>query len=406
MTSRPDEQYVWIWLPGATEPVVAGRLFRAGGVLGFEYGLSYLERPNAIPIYEPELPLVDRQQLPAGFTVHGCIADAGPDSWGQRVIDVERGGEVIDDELSYLAWSGSDRTGFLDFQDSPREYVPRLAEHASLDELAEAAGRIDANEPINNELREALLYGTAIGGARPKALLVDGSRSLIAKFSSSDDRYPVVKGEFIAMQLAMRCGVEVAQTELTTAYGKDVLLVDRFDRGPDGGRRQVISALTILGLAPHEQRYGSYELLATAIRARFKDHLETQRELFTRVAFHMLCSNTDDHLRNHAAFWDGFELTLTPAYDICPQPRAGGEASLATPIDSEYRIANLAGLVDRASRFQLEEVEAREIVSHLRSMVSGSWEAVCDLAELPAVDRERFWGAQFMNPAAFYGLDD
>ncbi|MFY9469308.1 MAG: HipA domain-containing protein, partial [Solirubrobacterales bacterium] len=331
MTSNPEELFVWIWLPGASEPIVAGKLFREGSVFGFVYGNSYLANPSAISIFEPELPLTGEPQYPASMALHGCIADASPDSWGRRVIDRQLGTDVAAGELDYLRQSGSDRIGALDFQEAADNYAPRLASHATLDELAEAARRLEDDEPLNQELADVLLYGSAVGGARPKALLDDGDRKLIAKFSSSTDQYPIVKAEFVAMQLASRCGIEVARTELTSAFGKDVLLVERFDRGPGGTRRAMVSGLTILGLPDTAQLDGSYELLATKIREGFASHRESQRELFARVAFNIVCSNTDDHLRNHAAFWNGQSLALTPAYDICAYPRTG-EASLATAI--------------------------------------------------------------------------
>ncbi|MFY9487818.1 MAG: type II toxin-antitoxin system HipA family toxin, partial [Solirubrobacterales bacterium] len=331
MTSNPDELFVWIWLPGASEPIVAGKLFREGSVFGFVYGNSYLANPSAISIFEPELPLTGEPQHPAGMALHGCIADASPDSWGRRVIDRQLGTDVAAGELDYLRQSGSDRIGALEFQETADNYAPRLASHAALDELAEAAQRLEDDEPLNQELADVLLYGSAVGGARPKALLDDGDRKLIAKFSSSTDQYPIVKAEFVAMQLASRCGIEVARTELTSALGKDVLLVERFDRGPGGTRRAMVSGLTMLGLPDTAQLDGSYELLATKMREGFASHRESQRELFARVAFNIVCSNTDDHLRNHAAFWNGQSLALTPAYDICAYPRTG-EASLATAI--------------------------------------------------------------------------
>lgn len=404
MTSSVDQLFVWIWLPGADEPVVAGKLFREDSVFGFIYGNSYLSSPRAITVFEPELPLGPEPQYPAGMALHGCIADASPDSWGRRVIDRRFGTDFAVGELDYLRLSGSDRIGALDFQESAEHFVPRLTHHASLDELAEAAQRFDDDEPLSQELADVLLYGSAVGGARPKALLDDGDRKLIAKFSSSTDQYPIVKAEFVAMQLAARCGIDVARTELTTAFGKDVLVVERFDRPGGGSRRAMVSGLTMLGLPDTAQLDGSYELLAIKMREGFANHRTSQRELFSRVAFNIICSNTDDHLRNHAAFWDGRDLTLTPAYDICAYPRTG-EASLATAIDGGYRLANLAGLVQRAPLFQLGESDAREIVEQQVKEVEASWDEVCDLASLTSVARDQLRARSFLHPAIFYELD-
>jgi serine/threonine-protein kinase HipA len=401
MPSKPEELYVWFWLPGAVDPIVAGRLFKYGAAIGFEYGDSYLANESAISIYTPELPLDASEHIPLGMDIHGCIADASPDSWGRRVIDREVGGRKTLDELDYLARSGSDRIGALDFQAKSSRYSPRLAKHATLDELAEATARIDEDKELNEELMSVLLYGSAVGGARPKALVDDGSRKLIAKFSSSTDAYPIVKAEFVAMQLATHCGINAAVTELTSAMDKDVLLVERFDRTPGGGRKSMVSALTILGLPDTAQLDGSYSLLALKMGELFSDHRAQKRELFSRVAFSILCSNTDDHLRNHAAFWDGRMLDLTPAYDICPYPRSG-EATLATAIDGDYRLCNLAGLVARAAHFDLNESEAREKVDHQIETISKKWDDVCDEAQLASSARDQLRARHFLHDAVFY----
>src|SRR5690606_22413389 len=150
----------------------------------------------------------------------------------------------------------------------------------------------------------------------------DRERKFIAKFSASNDLYNVVKAEFIAMRLAQEVGLNVAPVQLTRAMSKDVLLIERFDRTRVEGawqRKAMVSALTIFELDEMMAAYASYETLAEIIRYRFTKPVETLKELFGRIVFNILCGNTDDHARNHAAFWDGKALTLTSAYDICPQ---------------------------------------------------------------------------------------
>lgn len=406
MTSEPQRVFVWVWLPGATEPVVAGRLDPVGPIVNFTYGRSYLERENAIPLYLPELPLAPGQISPLAGEIQGCIADAGPDAWGQRVILNRLVGrpeaETTDlGPLTYLIESGSDRIGALDFQASPTEYVPRAMDHATLDELAESAERVEKEIPLSPELDQALLHGSSVGGARPKALLGDGEATLIAKFSSTTDTYPVVKGEFLAMELARRAGLEVAPVRLTKAHGRDALLVERFDRPGEGRRRAMVSALTMLGLDEAGARYASYADLADLVRARFTEPRATLRELFSRIVFNILCGNNDDHPRNHAAFWDGEALTLTPAYDVCPQLRGGGETAQIMAIGRDgWRMSQVAGCVERASAYQLSEAEAREIVDRQIETIEGQWDEVCDLAELAAGARAAFWRRQFLNPYA------
>ncbi len=409
MTSEPGQAFVWVWLPGAADPVVAGRLDRTGEMVTFTYGQSYLAREEKIALYLPELPLRRGEISPLVGDVAGAIADAAPDAWGRRVI-LNRmvGRDALDTTelniLTYLLESGSDRIGALDFQTSASEYVDRSTGHATLSELAEFAERVEQGIPLSPALDQALLHGTSVGGARPKALLRDGARRLIAKFSSSTDTYPVVKGEFLAMELARRAGLNVATVALTRAREKDVLLIDRFDRLEDGSRRMMVSALTILGLDELGARYASYADLAQRIRTRFADPIPTLHELFSRITFNILSGNNDDHARNHAAFWNGRALTLTPAYDICPQSRAGGETAQIMAIGEDgYRMSQVAGCVARASTYLLSEPEAREIVDHQIGVIETQWTEVCDQAALTEVDRRRFWRRQFLNPYATEG---
>jgi serine/threonine-protein kinase HipA len=409
MTSEPQEAFVWVWLPGAEGPVVAGRLDTEGEVLTFTYGRSYLAREERIALYLPELPLGRGAIPPLIGEVAGCIADAAPESWGRRVILNRRvGRDAIDTTdlnlLTYLLESGSDRIGALDFQISASEYVIRSTSSATLTELAESAERVEQGIPLSPALDQALLHGTSVGGARPKALLNDGAHRLIAKFGGATDTYPVVKGEFVAMELARRAGLNVASVSLTRALGRDALLIDRFDRTADGGRRAMVSALTILGLDEAGARYASYADLAQTIRTRFTDPLPTLRELFSRITFNILTGNNDDHARNHAAFWDGNALTLTPAYDICPQPRAGGETAQVMAIGQDgYRMSQVAGCVARASIYLLPEPEAREIIDRQIDVIETEWADVCDQAALTEVDRAGFWRRQFLNPYATEG---
>ncbi|HEV3001670.1 MAG TPA: HipA domain-containing protein [Solirubrobacteraceae bacterium] len=403
---------MWAWLPGAEEPVVAGRLDEAGGEVSFVYGRSYLARDDAISQYAPELPLRRGRIRPLPeLSAPNCIRDAGPDAWGQRVIMNRLLGAAAADAdpadlsvLTYLLQSGSDRVGALDFQASPERYVPRVAEGATLDELATSAQRVEAGVPLSPALDAALLHGTSVGGARPKAVLSDGPRRLIAKFSSATDVFPVVKGEFVAMELARRAGLSVPPVRLHQALGKDVLLVERFDRVPGTAqRRAVVSALTLLELSELAARWASYAHLAEIIRARFTRPAATLRELFARITFNVLVGNTDDHARNHAAFWDGEALTLTPAYDVCPQQRTGGEVAQAMFIGDDrdpFKLSNVAGCVQRSGVYHLSERDAREIVDAQIDVIRSEWDDVADEAHLTAAERAYFWGRQFLHPFA------
>jgi serine/threonine-protein kinase HipA len=407
------EAYVWLWLPNETEPVIAGKLETDNGNLLFNYGKSYLERVNdtkpAIPIYEPELPLKSGTlPLLDGLSMPGCIRDGAPDAWGRRVIiNKKLGMKGADtdttalDELTYLLESGSDRIGALDFQQSPSHYEPRSATNVALEELLDSAARVEKGVPLTPELDIALYHGTAIGGARPKALVEDNNKKYVAKFSSSTDIYSVVKAEFIAMKLAEIVGLNVAPVKLETAANRDVLLVERFDREKTiqgWTRKSMVSALTLFALDDMMARYASYETLAEIIRYRFTDPKDTLIELFSRLTFNILCGNTDDHARNHAAFWNGKELTLTPAYDICPQGRAGNEASHAMLISGNNNLSQLKTCLETAHTFLLSEQDAREIFEKQKSIIEEEWNSVCDEAKLNEVDRKLLWNRQFLNP--------
>jgi len=170
MTSNlhADEAYVWVWLPGKTAPVVAGRIARQpDGRLLFNYGRSYLARDDAISIYQPELPLQPGEMRPrANMQMPSCIRDSSPDAWGRRVIINRtmglkgRDADSIDlDEITYLMESGSDRIGALDFQLSATEYNARERYNATLDELIRSAERVERVSPFRYDafLRASLV---------------------------------------------------------------------------------------------------------------------------------------------------------------------------------------------------------------------------------------------------------
>lgn len=410
-----NEAYVWVWLPGETTAVVAGKLVAEGNLLTFNYGQSYLARKNAISLYETELPLqAGALPLLKGLSMPSCIRDAAPDAWGRRVIinrNLGAKGASADnsqlEELTYLLESGSDRIGALDFQLSATVYSPRCSENATLEELLESADRVEKGVPLTAELDQALNHGTSIGGARPKALIEDGDKKFIAKFSSNTDLYSIVKTEFIAMRLAALAGLNVAQVTLTLSSNKDVLLIERFDRiHSDAGwqRKIMVSALTLFELDEMMARYASYEQLAEIIRYKFTEVPATLRELFSRLVFNILCGNTDDHARNHAAFWDGEMLSLTPAYDICPQSRTGNEASQAMLISDNNNMSQISSCLDAVAHFLLTREDGIAIVQTQIKCINDNWNDVCNSANLNEVDRRLLWQRQFLNPYAFEGL--
>lgn len=420
MTSKqddPKQAFVWIWLPGETDPMVAGRVQRDGELYSFTYGRSYLGRANARPIYTPELPLEPGTISPiAPLPMANCLRDAAPDTWGRRVIVNRLTGLTGDkaaaielDELRFLLESGSDRIGALDFQVSSTEYVPRHPQNATLSELSESAERVEQGVPLTPGLALALQLGTAVGGARPKALIDSNDRKFIAKFSSSTDTYDVVKAEYIAMKLGKYLGLDFAEVELTQAMNREVLLIERFDRVREEAgysRRSMVSALTLLGLHELFAAHASYTDLAEIIRQRFDQPKETLRELFARLTLNILVGNTDDHARNQAAFWNGISLSLTPAYDVCPQARLGREASQGMLISDNTRRSRLKHCVDAAHHFLLRQDEAMELIKIQIEALADQWDSLCRDADLSDVDKALLWRRQFLNPLSVEGLED
>jgi len=399
------EAFVWIWLPKCSEPVVAGKMNLQQGKYHFIYAKSYLQNQNAISLSPIELPLQVSTFEPEGINeIHSCLRDAAPDAWGRRVLHYKYSQQNFN-EVDYMLLSGSNRIGALDFQESNRIYIARDSSVVQLQDLLQAAQLIEARLPLPPELDHALLHGTSVGGARPKALIGDNHKQYIAKFSSSTDHSDVVKAEYVAMKLARLAGIDVANVELKHSLGKDILLVERFDRIIQDDfieRRLILSGLSLLKLNEMEARYASYPQLAEVIRHNLPNAESSLHELFRRIVFNILIGNTDDHARNHAAFWNGTRLTLTPAYDICPQNRTGQIASQAMNLEGKQ--GNHSTLINALSichLFMLEPVEAKEIINRLISVINDNWLNICNEAELSANERDSLWERAVFNPYCF-----
>lgn len=410
--STSSTAYVWIWLPGATDPVPAGALTRRGGDgLSFHYGERYLARPDRVSIYGPQLPLRDEWFEPTGEVgMPGALRDGSPDAWGRRVILNRLTGlrgrdadTAAIDEITYLLRSGSNRLGAIDFQSDARTYVAR-DENASLDELQRAAQLVEAGELLPAGLGDALLGGSTIGGARPKAIIHDGDAQWIAKFSTSSDTFSMVGAEAASIELARAAGLDVPDSQVVTSLGRKVLLTRRFDRPGHGQRIMVVSALTMLGLDETGARYGSYPELLQVLRRYGKNPGTAGPELFARIAFNIAISNTDDHLRNHAAFWDGSHLALTPAYDLSPMSRTDETASQAIAYGPNgERESNFASLLSVCAEYGLAVPAARAIIDRIVNAIQVNWDEAADVGELTQFDRALLRGRQILNPGCFYG---
>lgn len=407
MTTTSSAAYVWAWLADATDPIPVGVLRNRAGQSGlsFRYGDRYASTPGAIPLYGLPFDGPDWRPATHNLGMPAAIRDASPDNWGRRVI-LQRLSPNTDDtaelsELTYLLESGSNRLGAIDFQATPSEYVARR-ETATLEELLGAATLVEQGTPLPAELDRALRFGTAIGGARPKALLTTGRREFIAKFSSSTDPYDVVGAEAAAIYLAERAGIPVTTAEIAHSLGKKVLLLERFDRPGQGTRRMVVSALTMLGLPETFYPIGSYPAIVDALRKEGAQSSEPGAEVFRRAAFNIAIGNTDDHLRNHAAFWDGSNLELTPAYDLSPVLRTGASANQAISLarDSANRTSSFATLVQAAKDYGLDQAQAHHIVDEITDVIRQNWLDAAQFGEISKAQQELLFGRAILNPGS------
>jgi serine/threonine-protein kinase HipA len=406
MTSKINtECFVYITLPNETESVLAGRFEltkdRRGNALGrFVYGKSYLARSNAAAIDPLELKLSGQTYETTRLNgVFGALRDSGPDYWGRRVIEKHAGLAQLG-ELDYLLNSADDRAGALGFglgqsPPAPRRKFNKTLELAKLQEVAEALMReedVKAEEAA--QVQDLMLIGTAMGGARPKAVVEDDEGLWVAKFNRPDDRWNNTRVERAMLELAKTCGVSVATSRVETIAGKDVLLVKRFDREKTTRgytKARMISGLTLLQAeeATEARDRWSYVLMSEELRRVVGEPKRDAQELYRRMVFNALISNIDDHPRNHALIAKEREWRLSPAYDLTPSPViAQDHRDLAMEIGDQGRYANAKNLLSQHNRFLLGEEEAKAIVSGMTDKVRATWFDVVRAQGVTAKDAE------------------
>lgn len=394
MTSKNDgaqECFVYITLPGETEFVTAGRFVletdRMGVPVGrFVYGRSYLARPNALAIDPLELKLARTTYRTTALKgVFGALRDAGPDYWGRRVIEKHVGKAELG-EMDYLLCAPDDRAGALGFGLGPNPTAPKRRFNKTLDlnkiqRLADAiiADKEVADGPEAQQAYDLMLIGTSMGGARPKAVVEDADGLWIAKFNRADDKWNHARVEHAMLELARACGLNASYSRVETIGDRDVLLVKRFDREmTEGGyrRARMISGLTVLRTEDthqHRDRW-SYVLLAEELRRICADPKEATAELFRRMVFNALISNTDDHPRNHAAIAKDADWQLSPAYDLTPSvPISLERRDLAMSCGDWGRYAHAENLLSQCARFHLEREEAAAIIDATQERVADNW---------------------------------
>jgi serine/threonine-protein kinase HipA len=371
------------------EDVLAGRLWshrrRGAESATFSYAEEYLARDDAYEL-DPGLPLVaGQQQTRAGQAMFGALSDCAPDRWGRRLIaraeqrraTREGAPERSFGEIDYLLRVRDDlRQGALRLRDSMTGTymadeaggVPQLV---ALPKLLSAAERLERDEASEDELRLLLRDGSSLGGARPKAHVLDADgRVSIAKFpSGASDDWDVMRWEAVALRLARAAGVRVEDWGLHVVDGKAVLIVERFDRA-GALRIGYASAMTMLEATDGDR--ASYLDIADVIERRSSKARDDLRQLWRRIAFSVLISNTDDHLRNHGflrasnAGW-----VLSPAFDLNPDPSPGPKR-LSTAIDFDDTTASVDRLMSVGSYFRLGEEDTREVLREVSEAV-GQW---------------------------------
>jgi len=405
MTEQPIQVDVQI----SGQDVPAGRLWthRHGQSESatFSYLEGYLQRTDAYEL-DPGLPLQSGQhQTALKHPLFGAMTDCAPDGWGRRLVrraELQRARETDAKprtlaEVDFLLGARDDlRQGALRFRghDTGRylavdtEGVPHLI---GLSRLLNAAEELERDEPTSEDLRLLLHGGSSLGGARPKAHVLDTQgRLAIAKFPSPKaDEWDVIRWEAVALTLAKAAGITVPDHQLHVIEGRPVLVVRRFDR--DGsGRIGYVSAMTMLQAKDGE--HASYLEIAEALEQRSPDAVADLQELWRRIVFTILISNTDDHLRNHGflrqstAGW-----SLSPAFDLNPNPE-GATKQLATAIDEHNPEASLTTALEVAGLFRISQTQARSIVAEV-STATGRWREVAKTTGLSGQQLERLESA-------------
>lgn len=395
--------YVYIHL--AEGPVPAGRLDTSGegrdATAQFTYGRLYLQREDRVALDPIQLPLVEGTQFtPEHFALFNGIRDAAPDGWGRHLMDRAAGSRLLT-EYDYLVATGDSRVGALAFGsdlNGPQRLLPWEEEQTlhgedlDLPALLAAVGELDSVDDLPISHRRFLSRGSSLGGARPKAATEFEGRQWLAKFGRQDDRIPMCRIEYVTMQLAAMAGLNVPQVRLQKVLGQDVYLIERFDRvEAEYGEHRLpfISGLTILGAHESESSRYSYRQLADQIRLFSAKPTQDLVELWKRMVFNVLCSNNDDHLRNHGFLWDGTGWCLSPAYDIVAFPQVSLDRDLAIGVGREGRRATLRNALTDIASFGITPEQGIAIAKNMQSIVKKNWVATAKVAGITANDIEK-----------------
>lgn len=369
----------------------------------FEYSQEWLKHPEKFAL-EPALSLNNGQfhTIP-DQALFGAIGDSAPDRWGRVLMrrrEIARAKETSTTartlgELDYLLgvndlirqgalrFSLKETGPFLD--DSIKHSIPPLTE---LPRLLSATERFLDNEESSADLQLLLAPGSSLGGARPKASVRDhDGRLSIAKFPRKDDEYNIVSWEAIVLSLAEKAGIKVPRWRLEMITEKPVLLLNRFDRIDPANRIPFLSAMSMIGARDNEPH--SYLEIADAILQHGSDPKVDLIELWRRIVFSVLVSNTDDHLRNHGFLYDrpkGWKLS--PAYDMNPTPIDVKPRVLTTSIDLNNHAASLDIAMSVAADFRVAMKQARAIAKEVALAVA-QWRETASRFSIAKTEIER-----------------
>ena len=368
----------------------------------FEYSRPWLESHGGI-LLSGDLMYVPSVQHPRGNdSVFGFVKDSFPDRWGRLLLDrrerlmaqaEQRPMRRLTDYDYLIGIEDLTRMGGLRYKEetgdnfinaSAKCHVPPIE---SVRALCEACNRIEIAEerselPEQRWLDQLIDPGSSLGGARPKANVVDAAgRLYVAKFPSKKDLENTELIEHFSHRLAAKAGVNVAKTRtLKISRERDLLLSERFDRTDDGRRIHFASALSLLGLddgAGSGSGNGYLDIVEFIVRgcANVKQNL---RELYRRVAFNIMYGNTDDHFRNHGFLLTPKGWTLSPAYDINP----GAKSHQCLLIDSWTERSDINALLSASESYMLERQEATVIVEEARDAIK-DWREVAVELQMP-----------------------
>ncbi|MHB8656258.1 MAG: type II toxin-antitoxin system HipA family toxin [Terriglobia bacterium] len=350
----------------------------------FAYDEGWLQHPARFSL-EPALKLGPGPfHTSADTPMFGAIGDSAPDRWGRTLMRrmerrrAEREGSaprtlqeidfllLVDDEARPGALRFAEREGGPFLREQGIKRLPPLIE---LPKLLSAAEHVIEEKDTEEDLRLLFAPGSSLGGARPKASVIEKDGHLaIAKFPHKHDEINTVVWEAVALTLAKKAGIAVPAGRIETVAKKPVLLLRRFDR--DGTRRiPFLSAMSMLGSKDNETR--SYLEIVDALRQHGAAPKVDMQSLWRRLVFNILISNTDDHLRNHGFLYQGPEgWRLSPAYDLNPVPTDIKPRILATAINEDNNTASLALAMEVSGYFHLDPAYARKIAAQVGKVVS------------------------------------